>query len=266
MTDVPFPTAKDIALATPLVALYDFAPSGEGTDEIPLTAGCVVSGIEQRGEWWWGVNGHRVGLFPANYVGPVEVAEESGAAEGGGGGVDNTGSDSDGDPESDDGGPPAAGGGAAVNEDGPDPFVDEEDDEDVQLSVEKREAKVQRQTIQTINGLNLQWVYADNLHFGLPLLMHNGNFSGFVQVKLLLTDNFLVEAAYFTADLPEITAYPLYKLYCDSTLKQLGLFRRGYITMRSQYYFCNLSTTANGGGHNIKARRTAWWWWWWSWW
>ena len=281
------PTAAQRAQAKRLVALYDYEPTLNDTD-IRLTRGEVVFGVELQGEWWWGYNTKRSGIFPANFV--QEDGAMAQAANSSSNGAEEEQEEQEdvircqaGNPSSDGGadgeaagpppspprtrrgrsnGPGASGGAAAAkaeeeeeeedgSEGGPDPFSGEVDDEEVSPPTQKFEHKQQQSTLHSIPGLNVQWVISDNLKCAHTLLLWNGNFSNFVKSKLLLTDNFLVEAVYFTPDLPEVSVYPLHKLYIDPRQKiDAGFLKRGYLTFRSQYYFCNLSTTAFGGGHN----------------
>ena len=117
------------------------------------------------------------------------------------------------------------------------------------------ETTQQRETMQSIPGLNVQWAICDNIRCAHELQLWNGTFSSFVPVKVMLTDSFFIEAVYYTEDLPELSVYPLSKLYFDpKSVQAAGFLKRAYITMRSRYYFCNLSTTASGGGHNELVR------------
>jgi len=262
------PTAEQKAHAKRLVALYDYEPTLDDTD-IALQQGKVVYGVELQGDWWWGYNSKRSGIFPANYV-----EEER---------FDDT--DTDNDPEvpvhNQDEEQPQESQSDGASEINLPPAELEQQDEDSsdddesappsaparsspRASPDAAAATSRRQRVSSggrsqdsklIPGLNLRWVAADNLHLRHTLLLWNGSFSAFVRAELLLTDNFLIEAIYFTEDLPELTVYPLYKLYIDADQKiDQGFLKRAYFSFRSQYYFCNLSTTANGGGHNELVR------------
>jgi hypothetical protein len=157
------PTAEERASATRLVAQWDYQPTLADDSDIPLTAGEVVHGVELNGEWWWGFNRSRSGIFPANFVKEEEAEDAaSGAAAQHDSRPDVYEEDEqqeaqEGEEEAQPLPPPRAsprrivvsgGGGGGGGEgggssgwaaesersvDGPDPFADEEDDESLEI-------------------------------------------------------------------------------------------------------------------------------------
>ena len=57
------------------VALYTYESPEAG--DLTFDEGDVVMVTEREGEWWRGCIGDRAGVFPSNYVRPVEPEVES---------------------------------------------------------------------------------------------------------------------------------------------------------------------------------------------
>jgi len=51
-------------------ALYDYHSSD--ARDLTFTAGDVITVHQLNGDWWTGSIGDRCGMFPANYVAPVD--------------------------------------------------------------------------------------------------------------------------------------------------------------------------------------------------
>ena len=106
MTDLDgrMPTAAERARAKRLVAQYDYAPTLEDGRDMQLVAGDVVFGVERQGDdgdWWWGYNSKRSGIFPASYVELDEAECDDAEEEAGSGGDEEAAQDAN-DDESDD--------------------------------------------------------------------------------------------------------------------------------------------------------------------
>lgn len=57
------------------MALYTYESPEVG--DLTFVEGDVVLVLEKEGEWWRGCIGDQTGLFPSNYVRPVELPEVS---------------------------------------------------------------------------------------------------------------------------------------------------------------------------------------------
>lgn len=58
------------------VAIYPYASAESG--DLNFEAGEEMQVIKQDGDWWTGVIGDRTGIFPANYVQPIDDIQASG--------------------------------------------------------------------------------------------------------------------------------------------------------------------------------------------